>query len=125
MKRRSRSKNWIEQLTTTVDLVLPTDRNGTRERVRIAILDTGIDPQDEFLSGCRDRIKGYRSWVDDAEDGDTNILDEFGHGTHSCALLCTAAPEADICIGRISKKKTLTSPKYIAKVMCKRYCLDA
>jgi hypothetical protein len=84
--------------------------------VRVAILDTGIDVNDEALLAFKKRIKGRKSWVDDADDGDDNITDEFGHGTHTTALLCSIAPEADIYIARVAKGKTLHKPEYIAKV---------
>jgi hypothetical protein len=92
-------------------------RDSLKNRVRIAILDTGIDRNDEVLLAFKERIKLGRSWVDNIQEGDGNDIDEFGHGTHTAALLCTIAPEADIYIGRVCKGKALEDPVSIAKVI--------
>ena len=110
------SRRWIARLEGVVEKLLPNTRDSTKRRVRIAILDTGIDADDEILQVFKERIKGWRSWVDKTETGDNNVLDLFGHGTHTTALLCTMAPEADIYIGRVAKGKILKEPSSIANV---------
>lgn len=61
-------------------------------RVKIAILDTGIDrTRAEIEAELNKRIKGSKSWIDD-QGGDN-----FGHGTHDASLLMKFAPEAHIC----------------------------
>lgn len=96
--------------------LLPDIRDSTKSRVRIAILDTGIDTTDEAIQGFEERIKGRRSWADNIEVGDENVQDRFGHGTHATALLCTMAPEADIYIGRVAQGKFLKEPSSISNV---------
>ncbi|KAI1123342.1 hypothetical protein F5Y10DRAFT_270207 [Nemania abortiva] len=88
-------------------------RNG-RPRIRIAVLDTGINTQDEDIRGLVDEIKDGRKKQktpktdrnpikkiegftgDEGDEGD----DKFGHGTHVAALVLRTAPEADIYIAK-------------------------
>ncbi|KAJ3549806.1 hypothetical protein NM208_g304 [Fusarium decemcellulare] len=72
------------------------------ERVKIAILDTGIDilGDNEALYNCDPKIV-YRDWI----ENDTGWQDADGHGTHLAVLLRKIAPEAAIHVARVFKKK--------------------
>ncbi|OPB42086.1 hypothetical protein A0O28_0032030 [Trichoderma guizhouense] len=72
----------------------------TPERVRIAVLDTGINTNDKMIRSATSRIKGRRSWVGSIED-------TYGHGTHVTRLLLQMAPAAEIFIAKISDCKTV------------------
>ena len=75
-------------------------RKDRMSRVKIAILDTGIDrthPQIE--AQWNKRIKDAKSWLDE-EGGDR---DSCGHGTHGASLLMKVAPEAHIYVARVIK----------------------
>ena len=90
------------------------------ERVRIAILDSGLDPENPFLVEeqqlANPRIKEARSFVQGTEPYD--IRDEIGHGTHALGLLLKAAPCAEIYVAKIARRETLDPSTYddIAKV---------
>jgi hypothetical protein len=90
------------------------------EPVRIAILDSGLDPENPFLIEDQQlpdpRIKEARSFVRGTESHD--IRDEIGHGTHALGLLLKVAPCAEIYVARIARRETLDSNTYddIAKV---------
>lgn len=77
-------------------------------RVRIAILDTGIDQtRAEIEAQLNKRIKGSKSWIDDqGGDGDNG-----GHGTHDASLLMKFAPEAHICGTRRQRLQQLAKPR--------------
>lgn len=88
-----------------------------RPRVKIAILDTGIDLEHPDMEACEGRIKSVRSWVDgkNGEEEDSAGGDESGHGTHTTGIILDVAPDADIYVARVA----LTGPSYpsqIAKV---------
>ncbi|KAK2608930.1 hypothetical protein QQS21_002506 [Conoideocrella luteorostrata] len=75
-------------------------------RIRIAILDTGVDVNNPFFRGVRQRrvkkdspFKGYKSFVGNLE------TDTFGHGTNVAASLLRIAPEADLYIAKISQNE--------------------
>jgi hypothetical protein len=92
------------------------------EPVRIAILDSGLDPENPFLIEdqqlANPRIKEARSFVHGTRSHD--IRDEIGHGTHALGLLLKVAPCAEIYVARIARRETLDPNTYddIAKAGC-------
>lgn len=95
------------------------------EPVRIAILDSGLDPENPFLvedqQRANPRIKDARSFVHGTEPHD--IRDEIGHGTHALGLLLKVAPGAEIYVARIARRETLDPNTYddIAKARLSLY----
>ena len=83
-------------------------------QVRIAILDSGLDPSNPLLindDGQRDsRIKEVRNFVSGA--GRFDIQDEIGHGTHALGLLLRFATCAEIYIAKIASQDTLSRDSY-------------
>ncbi|RSL48880.1 hypothetical protein CEP54_012688 [Fusarium duplospermum] len=72
------------------------------QRVKIAILDSGIDLSDDHrLLYNTDPEIIYRNWI----DGGQQWEDDVGHGTHLAILLRKIAPEAVIHVARVFKKK--------------------
>lgn len=71
------------------------------ERIRIAVLDTGYDPDAVFFN--RERRKRIRGWQDYVEKGQAQAKDEDGHGTHVLSVLMKVAPAADIFVGRVAR----------------------
>jgi hypothetical protein len=86
----------------------------TFEPVRIAILDSGFDPENPLLmtedQKLDPRIKETRSFVHQTESDD--IRDEIGHGTHALGLLLKVATCAEIYIARIAHQETLNRDTY-------------
>lgn len=80
------------------------------EPVRIAILDSGFDPENPLLMTedhrLDPRIKDARSFVHQTEPHD--VRDEIGHGTHALGLLLKVATCAEIYIAKIAHRETLT-----------------
>jgi subtilisin family serine protease len=95
------------------------------EPVRIAILDSGLDPENPFLiedqQQANPRIKDVRSFVHGT--GPHDIRDEIGHGTHALGLLLKVAPYAEIYVTRIARLETLDPDTYddIAKARLSLY----
>ena len=88
-------------------------------RVKIAVLDTGIDWSDSYIRGAKDRIEGWKNWTDDRQDQDIKqqVYDSSGHGTHVAALLLKTAPEAKIYVSRVADQNgIMTSAEKIAEV---------
>lgn len=89
-------------------------RNG-RTRLKIAILDTGIDKDDTWLDrACNDAIKerqkqGFRDLKETNPiqecwpPGEPAHLDNCGHGTYMTYLLLRYAPDADLYIAKVSE----------------------
>jgi hypothetical protein len=84
--------------------------------VRIAILDSGFDPDHPLLvtdeGTFEPRIKGFQNFVA-GRDAD-EYQDEIGHGTHALGLLLKIATCAEIYIARIANQETLGRDSYSA-----------
>ncbi|KIW33855.1 uncharacterized protein PV07_00671 [Cladophialophora immunda] len=77
-------------------------------RVRIAILDTGLDRNHGLVREHKERIRAVCDWVDgDGSNDDDWSGDEVGHGTHIACIILANAPNADVFIARISKTRAL------------------
>jgi subtilisin family serine protease len=87
------------------------------DKIRIAILDTGIDAKDDILlrTALEDkRIKACCGFLNDADsDPDpADYQDVNGHGTHVTRLVLNAAPSADVFIAKISDENKLATQDF-------------
>ncbi|EFX04389.1 extracellular serine protease [Grosmannia clavigera kw1407] len=82
-----------------------------REKIKIAVIDSGIDKGDTIIAENMDRIKYRCGFVSDAGEGPRSgdCEDELGHGTHVTRLILEMAPEAELYVAKISDKKTIQS----------------
>lgn len=93
--------------------------------VRIAILDSGFDPQHPLLVGDHlqldPRIKGVHSFAKGTQSQD--MQDRIGHGTHALGLLLKVAPCAEVYIAKVASNETMDRDSYdsIAKARRIRY----
>lgn len=77
-------------------------------RIKIAILDTGLDRNHPFVREHKARIKAVCDWVDsDGLNDDDFSGDEVGHGTHVAFIILANVPNADVFVARISKTRAL------------------
>lgn len=103
--------NWFKHLRNDVFPLLPQNRK-PRKRVKIAILDTGIDMSESFISTNSTRIT-----TENFLSNESSVEDVHGHGTHAAALLLQIAENADIYVARIAKdENSIIDPKNIEKV---------
>lgn len=84
------------------------------DKVRVAIIDTGI----ELPAGCESIYPGQimecRSWLttndpDGTLEGGDRDLD--GHGTHSTGLILKLAPNATVYVARVFESRTESQGK--------------
>ena len=68
-------------------------------RIKIAVLDTGIDMGNSFFSNLQNQIKCWPSEAD--------CKDNDGHGTHVAQLLLKIVPHADLRIAKITDSQLL------------------
>ncbi|RAL07701.1 S8/S53 family peptidase [Aspergillus homomorphus CBS 101889] len=107
------SRQWMDRLLYSINQHVDPYQSNKAERrfepVRIAILDSGFDPDNPLLraeDGRLDpRIKAAQSFIAETEPND--IRDEIGHGTHALGLLLKVATCAEIYIARIAHRETL------------------
>jgi hypothetical protein len=110
LSRDKLSDGWFRRLRRVVFPMLPTNPR-TEDRVKIAILDSGIDLSEDYIFLNPDRIK-FRSFL----RGDEGIEDLIGHGTHTAAVLLKVAPNADIFIARVTASGNLEDTACIERV---------
>ncbi|KAH7025646.1 uncharacterized protein B0I36DRAFT_293233 [Microdochium trichocladiopsis] len=91
--------------------ILPTSR------VKIAILDTGVDLNHFDIQANFDRIKARMDFVRGGSDRQSqNTSDLNGHGTFVTDLVLQYARDADIYVAKIADKRPST-PQIIAKAI--------
>ncbi|KAI9146880.1 Vegetative incompatibility protein [Paramyrothecium foliicola] len=77
--------------------------------VKIAILDSGFDPENPLLSAdiakFRSRIQFSQSFV--RQSSRLAVRDGIGHGTHALGLLLNIAKNAEIYIAKVTHQGTL------------------
>jgi subtilisin family serine protease len=80
-------------------------------RIKIAILDTGIQLPAEANVVYEEQIKCHKSWLrgepgntgDESGKGDRDL---DGHGTHCASLLLKVCPNAAIYVARVFRKRS-------------------
>jgi len=99
--------NWFKHLREDVFPLLPKNPK-LENRVKIAILDTGIDMTENVIRGYKQRIIAQSFLPNENE-----VQDLHGHGTHAAGLLLRVARNADIYVARITTNGSLLDPKSI------------
>jgi len=84
-----------------------------QRRVKVAILDSGIDYHHMHFRDktSRDRIIDRQSWVDDQPESDS-----CGHGTHIAGTILSLVLNTDLYIGKITNSNTFDNVDAIVKV---------
>lgn len=94
---------------------------GDTGRVRVAVIDTGIDMGHIAIQAAVEngQIARVCDWVDGREGiEDEKIGDSEGHGTYIASVILDMAPHVDLYIARVSKQRVLSDreAENIAKV---------
>lgn len=80
-------------------------RYDSQPRVKIAVLDTGLDQENSEIRGLlsKERLNGHSSAiVEIVSFCGATTEDTDGHGTHNASLLIKVAPHADLYIAKIA-----------------------
>lgn len=105
------------------------NRRSGRDRLKIAILDTGIDEDDPWLDRALSVAKQEREkqGVDSSAEKNplkgywpaagNSVLDECGHGTYVAYLLLTYAPDADIYVAKVSEGMSFDDTEKVVKAI--------
>ncbi|KEF55615.1 uncharacterized protein A1O9_08365 [Exophiala aquamarina CBS 119918] len=113
---RALAELWFERFDANVVPLIQKRSNNEKGRIRIAILDTGMDPSDRRIREARDRIK-YKSFlIGEEDDFPEDPQDSNGHGTFCTALLLKIAKTAEVFVARVTASDKLENPDCIAEV---------
>lgn len=129
MEMTGESKRWAqrsEKFFSLFESFRKEHMKPVSKRVKIAVLDTGIDEDQLGIDRRREAIKEKRQETNPAVDGDPikalrsfvgpSVLDTCGHGTHIAEILMRLAPEADFYIAKISDGLEVETVDQIAEV---------
>ncbi|KAL2192637.1 peptidase S8/S53 domain-containing protein, partial [Corynascus similis CBS 632.67] len=83
----------------------------TSKRVKVAVLDTGIDGNHPNFDG-EDRLKQLETWSDTAAR-----VDKSGHGTHTVSTILWLTENVDVYVAKISDGDTLSTSDHIAEAI--------
>src|SRR5436189_6266786 len=103
---RSKSADDWFQILQSVHSVVGKTRKDNQKRVRIAILDTGVDITHPQIQAAQFRINGYFSNSTDIPPESVSnfpeLQDYHGHGTHGASVLLRTAPDAAIFVAKVT-----------------------
>jgi hypothetical protein len=72
----------------------------SRAKIKVCVIDTGLDTDDTVIRGESRRIVAKRSWV----SADTH--DSDGHGTHIGRLILGNTSFTDLLVAKVTEKRT-------------------
>ncbi|UKZ80413.1 hypothetical protein TrVFT333_008172 [Trichoderma virens FT-333] len=87
------TEDWLDRMNS-LNYILNAEEGDDYTRVKIAVLDTGVDPS----NAAARYIKGYKDYV---SNNDSIMCDNTGHGTTSVNLVFSICESADIYAVRI------------------------
>lgn len=97
---------WFKLLEARVHPLIMAEEG--QPRIKVAILDTGIQLPEEAEEVYEEQILCCKSWLK-AEKGSDLLKgdrDLDGHGTHCASLLLKVAPNVDIYVARVFQKRS-------------------
>jgi subtilisin family serine protease len=110
--RASSAEKWLLHLDFMNSQVMQPYPQTKNDRVKIAVLDTGVYMEDHFIALNRKRIE-YDTFIPGDQAGPEDL---DGHGTHCTGILLKVAKNAQIYVARIAKDDGLEYPEQIAQV---------
>jgi len=104
---------------TRVHPCLETRRRRNDRKVKIAVLDTGINLDNPDIIMHQTRILGKEDWT----SSDAGIRDIVGHGTYTVSLLLTIAPASVIYVAKVfdSQNAGENTAQHVADVSTDMY----
>jgi subtilisin family serine protease len=112
--RNDAADQWFKDLNTRTDSVVSARRRSNDRKVKVAILDTGINEDSPGIADYKRQILIRKDFTRST----VGTADEVGHGTNAAALLFKVAPQAVLCVAKVVASRTATelTTKHIAEV---------
>jgi subtilisin family serine protease len=110
--RRKAFLDWKAMFSRVYEHYIPEQLSSTITSVKIAVLDTGIDLDNDYIEVHSGRISGH-NWL--RKPKSKRINDTHGHGTHIAGLLLDLIPNAEIYVAKVTDGGN-TDPEILARV---------
>ncbi|RSL42810.1 hypothetical protein CEP54_015346 [Fusarium duplospermum] len=110
-REQKAAEEHLNELIGRMGMYIKSSRNEKRP-IKVAIIDSGVDPDDGWIRARSSQIAGKRNWAGGQVD---DCADICGHGTHITRLILKVAPAAEVYIAKVSEKKKF-NPKVAGRV---------
>lgn len=111
----------IKELTSFIRNSTWIDRPQT-SRVKIAIIDDGLDPSLYIIDGKHSRVVAGQSFCTYSGYTKNYYVPSGNHGTQLASLICQICPEVDLCIARLAEQDTRGGNRVILLDSAERVC---
>ncbi|OJK00429.1 hypothetical protein ASPACDRAFT_43016 [Aspergillus aculeatus ATCC 16872] len=105
-QRSDATEKWMKDFSAFCKVLISYSRD-ENVKIRVAVLDTGIDGEHAFVKARwhRQELKdqGYQDFS--AEPAGLDACDVDGHGTHVAGLILRFAPSVDLYVARIATRR--------------------
>ncbi|KAK2018695.1 extracellular alkaline serine protease [Colletotrichum eremochloae] len=102
-KRQKTSEDWFDRLDYLNEVLSAQSGENDYKKVRVAVLDTGIEPDAARTFEIQDR---YQDFTDHSH---VTMRDDTGHGTSIVELICKVCEPAEIYVARVWESDRATS----------------
>jgi hypothetical protein len=112
LSKAGAANKWFQDIDEMCSILRKKRRLGGYERVRIAILDSGLDESHPSYWQVK---KDYEDFIGKQND---RGVDNTGHGTNGFHLILKIIPEVDIYVARVfdGREATPKTPVLMAEV---------
>ncbi|KAH7073373.1 hypothetical protein FB567DRAFT_198471 [Paraphoma chrysanthemicola] len=112
-QQRKAYSEWKAKFNRVYEHFIPDQPPSSAPPVKIAILDTGIDMDNDCIEVHQDRISGH-NWLKDPKSKRLNDL--HGHGTHIAGLILDLIPHSELYIAKVTDGED-ANPETLARAM--------
>ncbi|KAF5120826.1 hypothetical protein E5D57_013162 [Metarhizium anisopliae] len=110
-----RAESWFDDYYSVVLPIFRDRPTGYGNRIRVAILDTGVDLE---VNGIREALKNGQLHYQNFANGHDFAPDTDGHGTAVTSLLLRVAPNADVYVARVTSDGVNWDYTKFCEVIC-------
>ncbi|KAG9761934.1 hypothetical protein KCU73_g2146, partial [Aureobasidium melanogenum] len=113
--RSRKYRNWRTEYEKVYDKFVGCRTADTpSDPVKVAILDTGIDRDHDYIIAREGSLRGTYNCHNESQ---RNVVDYNGHGTFAASLILDYAPGVELYVIKVADKNAIPDPKVIAKIL--------
>ncbi|KAK2059738.1 subtilisin-like protein [Colletotrichum caudatum] len=107
------SEKWMRDFIRSRNMILSPQHDKNMERVRVTIIDTGLDKTHPFVikrrwqdsrQAANKKVALFKDFV--TENPSAEAIDEDGHGTFVAGIVLQLAPLVELSIARVATTRT-------------------